>query len=56
VQKEAIPKGTRVRVEWNGQWYDARIVEVVEGVHRVHYEGYPNSDDEFVSRGRIQMR
>jgi len=56
VQKEAIAKGTRVRVEWNGQWFDARIVEVVDGIHRVHYEGYPDSDDEFVSRGRIQTR
>ena len=49
--------GDHVRVEWNGRYYPAQIVDVVgKERYRVHYEGYGSEWDENVSLNRIQPR
>ena len=40
------PVGAKVEVEWRKQWWPARIVTVERGLHFVHYDGFPDSDDD----------
>lgn len=43
-------------VEWNGAWYPAKIIEeTAKGRYRIHYVGYPASDDEVVAADRIRF-
>jgi hypothetical protein len=49
--------GDVVRVEWNGRFYTAQIVDIVgKEKYRVHYEGYGPEWDENVGLGRIQAK
>jgi hypothetical protein len=49
--------GDAVRVEWNGRFYAAQIVDIVgKEKYRVHYEGYGPEWDENVGLGRIQAK
>jgi hypothetical protein len=44
-----------VEVEWNGTWYPALILgRTSQGRFRIHYIGYPESDDETVPAKRIR--
>ena len=42
-------------VESDGTWYPARILERQQGSWKVHYVGFPDSDDEVVPRKRIRF-
>ena len=48
--------GDAVQAEWDKQWYDACVVKVKLGLHLVHYEGFPETDDEWVSLERLRRR
>lgn len=48
-------KGTPLEVEWHGSWYPARLLEKTEHGARIHYVGYPATDDETVTRDRIRV-
>jgi hypothetical protein len=48
--------GTSVEVSWRGKWYPARILKVERGVHLIHYVGYDDGWDEWVSAKRIRPR
>ncbi|MFO0550354.1 MAG: hypothetical protein U0271_18310 [Polyangiaceae bacterium] len=46
-----------IRVEWNGRFYPAQIIDVVgKEKYRVHYEGYGPEFDENVGLSRIQPK
>ena len=55
-KQETLPAGTLVEVEWSGKWYDGRVVKTQNGLHFVHYEGYPECDDEWMGRDRLRER
>ena len=42
-------------VESEGQWYPARILDRRQGSWKIHYIGFPASDDEMVPRKRIRF-
>ena len=45
-----------LEVEWDGSWYPAKVVKRTEqGRLRVHYIGYPESDDETVPAKRVRF-
>lgn len=44
-----------VEVEWNGTWYPAKILMRGENGPKIHYVGYPESDDEVVTRDRVRF-
>lgn len=46
--------GACVEVEWKKKWYPARILEARGSVYRVHYDGYDDEWDEWVSSKRIR--
>ena len=46
--------GTRVEVRWKTEWHPSTILEGRLGVHRIHYEGYGEEWDEWVSSDRIR--
>lgn len=46
--------GTSVEVSWQGKWYSAKVLKVDRGVHLIHYDGYDDSWDEWVSDKRIR--
>lgn len=46
--------GARVEVNWDGKWYAARVLKVDHGVHLIHYTGYDDEWDEWVSASRIR--
>lgn len=48
--------GARVEVRSEGDWYKARIIDARNGVYRVHYYGYEDSDDEWVKPAQIRSR
>lgn len=49
--------GTKVDVEWEGTWWPAVVREVDgDGIHHIHYEGYADSWDEWVSAKRVRPR
>ncbi|MCC6572522.1 MAG: caspase family protein [Planctomycetes bacterium] len=52
---ETHPGGTECEVEAEGKWWKAKIKEHKLGLHLVHYEGYPDEDDEWVALKRIKV-
>ncbi|WP_254510314.1 hypothetical protein [Anatilimnocola floriformis] len=44
-----------IEVEWNGAWYAAKVLNRAERGFRIHYVGYPASDDEDVLPRRIRF-
>jgi len=54
-QEPASPEiGRRVIVRSEGDWYKARIVDARGNRYRVHYFGYEDSDDEWVTPRQIR--
>jgi hypothetical protein len=47
--------GTPVEAESQGDWYAARVVDVRRGVHRVHFDGYSDDEDEWVPSARVRL-
>lgn len=49
--------GTPVYVEWNGGWWDARVLKVLRSDRwRIRYDGWSSRWDEDVGRDRIATR
>jgi hypothetical protein len=48
--------GKTVEAQWRARWYPARILKVDRGLHLVHYEGFPDTDDEWVVLERLRER
>lgn len=46
--------GRRVEVNYEGDWYKARIIDAKDGQYRVHYYGYEVADDEWVGLGEVR--
>ncbi len=46
--------GQRVKVEWNGEWWDASVVKVEPSTFFITYEGFDSSWDEWVGPSRIK--
>lgn len=44
----------RVQVRSEGDWYKARVIDARDGSYRVHYFGFEDSDDEWVSMRQIR--
>jgi hypothetical protein len=51
-----FPVGTAVQAEWRGRWYDGRIVKTEFGLHLVHYDGFPDGDDEWIGPARLRAK
>jgi hypothetical protein len=47
-------KGDLVQVEWNGSWYKARVLEINQDTYKIHYEGYGDEWNEWVTATRIK--
>ncbi len=47
-------KDSKVEVNWKGTWYPAKILEKRNNKYFIHYEGYDNSWDEWVTIARIR--
>jgi hypothetical protein len=41
---------SRLEVRSEGDWYKAKVIDARDGTYRVHYFGYEDSDDEWVTR------
>lgn len=48
--------GTPVEVLWRDEWYPAHVIEIREGLHKIHYDGEKAVWDEWVSGGRMRPR
>ena len=46
--------GDQIKVEWNGSWWDAIILEIDGGSHLINYIGFDSDWDEWVTSERIQ--
>jgi len=46
--------GDQIKVEWNGSWWDAIILEIDGGRHLINYIGFDSDWDEWVTSERIQ--
>jgi hypothetical protein len=48
--------GDKVQAQWNGMWYPAEVIEVMErGRVKVHYSGWGDYWDEAVPRSRLRL-
>jgi hypothetical protein len=47
--------GQQVEVNYNGHWYKSTILQVNGDKYKVHYDGYPSSDDTWVLRSFIRV-
>lgn len=52
----AFNVGDSVDVEWNGAWWQARILSVNGGLYRVHYVGWGSNWDESVPARRVRAK
>lgn len=50
------PGGTVVEVEWKKKWYKAKVLEGKHGLHLIHYDGFGDDWDEWVSPKRIRKK
>ena len=46
--------GEQIKVEWQGSWWDANVLDVNGANHLIHYTGFDSSWDEWVSSERMQ--
>ncbi|HEY8563325.1 MAG TPA: agenet domain-containing protein [Pyrinomonadaceae bacterium] len=46
--------GDRLEVNYRSVWYSAVIIAAQVGKYKVHYEGYPDSDDAWVDASRMR--
>lgn len=46
---------SRVEVEWGGKWWPAEILERKESKYRIHYTGWSDSWDEWVTIERMRL-
>lgn len=53
IQFRSYPVGSEVYVEWEGKFYDAKILKVEDGFHYVTYPGWDESWNEWVMNNRI---
>jgi hypothetical protein len=51
---EPLAGGEAVEVEWKGSWYPATVIRVEKRGTLIHYVGFDNSWDEYVTRNRIR--
>lgn len=49
-----LEAGQRVKVQWNGAWYQGVVLKTHLGLHLVHYEGFPDEDDEWIPLRRLR--
>ncbi len=47
-------KGDKIQVLWNGSWYKAAIIDVNGSKYKIHYDGYADSWDEWVTADRMK--
>ena len=52
----ALKPGTPVAIEWAKNWYPGRVLRSELGLQLVHYEGYDDIDDEWVSPDRLKPK
>lgn len=52
---KAYEKNTRVLILRNQLWHRGSVVDAKFGLHLVHYEGAPDSDDEWVRPDRFRL-
>jgi hypothetical protein len=50
-----LDPGLRVLVEWEGEWWPARVLRSRLGLQRVHYDGHDRSWDEWVPGSRLRI-
>jgi|GEM_PF-2608005 len=48
-------RGSSVKILWGGQWWDGTMLATRNGRYYVHYTGYDDSWDEWVTRDRLQL-
>jgi hypothetical protein len=46
--------GQRVEVQWGGTWWAAEVLQVRGNQYHIHYTGWANTWDEWVTDGRIR--
>ena len=46
--------GDRIEVQWQGDWYQAQVIEVKGSQYKIHYDGYASSWDEWIDKSRIR--
>jgi hypothetical protein len=51
-----FPEGSLVEVNWQGKWYNARVLDFKDGLYLISYSGYDSSWDEWVDSSRIRER
>ena len=51
-----LPVGTPVMAEWRKQWFPGRVVKTELGLHLIHYDGFPDSDDEWMGMSRLKTK
>ncbi|MFN2511242.1 MAG: tetratricopeptide repeat protein [Pyrinomonadaceae bacterium] len=54
-QERTWKAGDRVEVQWQGDWYQAAVIEVKGNQYKIHYDGYASSWDEWVDNSRIRV-
>lgn len=55
VSRPVYPIGTALEVRWKDDWFPATIIDVREGVHQIHYEGFGPEWDEWVALNRMRF-
>lgn len=54
LKAQIFKQGQRVEVNYNGHWYKSTILQVNGNKYKVHYEGYPASDDAWLLASYIR--
>ena len=50
------PVGTEVQAKWNGHWFDGKVIKTELGLHLIHYDGSPASDDEWIGMEYLRAK
>jgi hypothetical protein len=48
-------RGEQFQVWWEGKWYDSEIIKYYDKQYNIHYTGYSDEWDEWVSDSRIRF-
>ena len=49
-------EGSKVEILWSGSWYKGEVLEVNNDKYKIHYDGYGNAFDEWVTSERLKKQ
>jgi hypothetical protein len=56
IEDLSFQPGEKIMVFWQEDWYEAKVLRYKDGQYLVHFEGFPDSEDQWVTVDRMKKQ